>query len=425
VIDEPSRVKRPERALGGPRRVMSALAGSAVVAATVGLLIVAFVASRATGTKINDPLIGIAVALFGVVGGLLMVRRPGHRIPMVLSLVGIGGSLAALGAGLGSGDDIADAMTGNSFLDAGPLRLVGIAFGNAGWWMFVVASAGLLPLLFPTGEVPTRRWRPVLWALTAALGLMVVLSIGAPELCQFEASSGGGLSQKTCVANPIGIRGLPPAEAIVLMAFPLAVASVGGLVFRFRRSEGIERVQLKWLTFVLGVTLVIGVGEGVLESTGVMRTAGFGFLDPLGLAVLMIPVSIAVAVTRYRLFEIDRLISRTVSYAVLLLILGGVFGVVVAVPTLLLGGDDIPSWVVAVATLVVAGLFSPLRRRIRDSIDRRFDRVRYDAEVTIARLSLIMRDPADMTTIGEALLRSVADVFRPSLIDLWLRDAEP
>ena len=256
---------------------MSAVAGSAVVAVTVGLLIVAYVASRATGTKINDPLIGIAVALFGVVGGLLMVRRPGHRIPMVLSLVGIGGSLAALGAGLGSGDDIADAMTGNSFLDAGPLRLVGIAFGNAGWWMFVVASAGLLPLLFPTGEVPTRRWRPVLWALTAALGLMVVLSIGAPELCQFEASSGGGLSQKTCVANPIGIRGLPPAEAIVLMAFPLAVASVGGLVFRFRRSEGIERVQLKWLTFVLGVTLVIGVGEGVLESTGVMRTAGSPF----------------------------------------------------------------------------------------------------------------------------------------------------
>ena len=138
----------------------------------------------------------------------------------------------------------------------------------------------------------------------------------------------------------------------------------------------------------------------------------------------MIPVSIAVAVTRYRLFEIDRLISRTVSYAVLLLILGGVFGVVVAVPTLLLGGDDIPSWVVAVATLVVAGLFSPLRRRIRDSIDRRFDRVRYDAEVTIARLSLVMRDPADMTTVAEALLRSVADVFRPSRIDLWLPDAE-
>ncbi|HSG78271.1 MAG TPA: hypothetical protein VLD62_01730, partial [Acidimicrobiia bacterium] len=333
----------------------SALAGVSVVVATIGVTSAALIAARSTGTTVNDPWILASVMLFGIAGGVLLVRRPGHRVAWVLSIVGIGGSLAALGAGLGSGDSVADALVENSFLDAGPLRLVGIAFGNAGWWMFVVGVIGLLPLLFPTGDVPSPRWRPVLWTLTAALALMVLLGVATPELCQFTDSAGLETGDEVCVDNPIGVPGLPPAEVGILVAFPASLAAIAGLVLRFRRSDGVERAQLKWLSFALVMLLVLSMGEAVLEGVGSNLTANLGFFDPLGIALVMVPVSIVVAVTRYRLFEIDRLISRTVSYAVVLLVLAAVFALLVLVPTALLGGRETPSWTVAGATLAAAG----------------------------------------------------------------------
>jgi hypothetical protein len=396
------------------------LAGWLTILLSVGVLAAAFVAADATGTTINDPLIGAATALMGIAGGVILIKKPGNRIGIVMAVAGIAGALAGLGAGLGAGDSVSDLESGNTFLDAGPLRLVGIALGNAGFFVFMVATLGLLPLLFPTGDIPSPRWKWPARILVTLTALIALSGLFTHRLCELDP--GGG---ESCVRNPIGIAGVGFMEFLAVAAFPLVVASLVSAVLRFRRSSGVEQRQMKWLTLSLGTVIVLLAAEAVLvEGLGLDLSPLLGTdFDLLGIAMVMVPISIAVAVLRHRLFDIDRLVSRTVSYAAVFALVAAVYGAIALGPTLVLGSADAPPWLVALATLAAAAVFNPLRRRIQAVVDRRFNRARYDAERAVEGFGDRLQDATDPDVIAEEWATAVDELLEPATVGFWA--AEP
>lgn len=398
---------------GAPR--IPAIAGSMVIVLSIGLLVAANVAARITGTTSSSLTLGAAIVLLGVVGGIVIIRRPANRMGMVLSAAGIAGALSGLAAGLGSGDAAHDALVGNSFLDAGPARLVAIAVGDAGFFVFFAATFGLLPLLFPDGRVPSPRWRWLQWFLICAGALGFVFGVFKPELCTYDPTTG---LPAACVPNPIGIAGLPSTESLFGLLLPAVVLSLSALVVRFRRAVGVEHLQLKWLTFSMGAVLAeFFAGLLIVEVLGVdgIQTVA---LYLFGVFALMVPMSIAVAILRYRLYDIDRLVSRTVSYAIVVTVLGGVFWSTIAFMSGVVGGDS-PSWVVAVSTLFVAASFDPLRRRVQRGVARRFDRSRYDAEQVVVGFGKAISASGGLSSVTASLGRVVSEAFHPASIAVW------
>ena len=225
------------------------------------------------------------------------------------------------------------------------------------------------------------------------------------------------------VDNPIGLAGTPDPEASAVAGVLLGlltgciVAAVISLVLRFRRSRGVERQQLKWVVYA-GVLLLltIPVGEYLPATLG----------DALwGLIIAFVPVAAGIAILRYRLFDIDRLISRTLVYVLLTALLGGVYAAVVLVLGQLFGGigAEPPSWAVAGATLAVAALFRPARRRIQVVVDRRFNRRGYNATKTIEAFSGRLREQVDLDTLSAELLAVVHQTMQPTTASLWLRQS--
>jgi hypothetical protein len=225
------------------------------------------------------------------------------------------------------------------------------------------------------------------------------------------------------VDNPIGLAGVPIPEtstvggALVGLLGAGIIAAVSSLVMRFRRSQGVERQQLKWVVYA-GVLLVltIPVGEYLPATIG----------DVLfGLIIAFLPVAAGIAILRYRLYDIDRLINRTLVYGLLTAILGAVYAAIVLVLGQLFGGigDSPPSWAVAGATLAVAALFQPARHRIQAVVDRRFNRRKYDAAKTVEAFSARLRDEVDLDTLSAELLTVADQTMQPTTASLWLRPA--
>jgi hypothetical protein len=195
------------------------------------------------------------------------------------------------------------------------------------------------------------------------------------------------------------------------------VAAVASLVVRFRRSRGVERQQLKWFTYAGALTILwLLVTESLIP-------------DVLGeffwLLVALVPISAGIAIMRYRLYDIDRLITRTLVYGLLTAVLAGVYAGLVLVLGQLTGGiaANPPSWVVAGATLAVAALFQPARRRIQQMVDRRFNRRKYDAARTVEAFSLRLRDEVDLDALSAELLAVADQTMQPTTASLWLRPA--
>jgi hypothetical protein len=191
-----------------------------------------------------------------------------------------------------------------------------------------------------------------------------------------------------------------------------AVASVG---LRFRRSRGVERQQLKWFTYAAALIAVSFLLWGFLLPAGGVTDVVFG------LTIALVPVAAGIAILRYRLYEIDRLINRTLVYGLLTAVLGGVYAGVVLVLGQLLGQDS--SLAVAGATLVAAALFQPARRRIQQAVDRRFNRRRYDAARTVEAFSARLREEIDLEALSAELLAVVNQTMQPTEVWLWLRPA--
>jgi hypothetical protein len=279
------------------------------------------------------------------------------------------------------------------------------------------ACIGFILLLTPTGSLPSPRWRwwariavvaPLSWEAATVLGIE---SVAFPPFYSFR--------------NPYFVPVLAaPAMAVALPALAITLLSVvlGGasLVVRFRRARGEERQQLRW---VASAAVVAAAGIPVAMAGIAIDSATVVGVAVLGSAVLLC-LAIAAAILRYRLYDLDRIISRTVAYGLLTLLLGGGYAVVVLVLGQLLGRRS-PSLVVAGATLVVAAVFQPARRRVQHVVDRRFNRRRYNAARTIAAFSARLRDEVDLDTLTAELLTVVDQTMQPTKASLWLRPQEP
>jgi hypothetical protein len=276
-------------------------------------------------------------------------------------------------------------------------------------------------LLFPDGRLPSRRWRPFAWSVVS------VVFLGAIALA-FWPGPVDGLGP---IENPLGIELLGFAHsddvnAVVgaLLFVPLASVAAGSLLVRLRRSRGVERQQVKWFAYA-EVVLVIGTiaAYTISELSSVPRwvpSVGF-LLTMVGLAGL--PIGVAIAVLRYRLYDIDLLINRTLVYATLTVSLLTVyFGGIVVLQRLfvLLTGQKSTLAVVA-STLLIAALFNPLRRRIQSLVDRRFYRKKYDAAKTLEAFNARLREQTDLETLGSDVVRVVRETMQPAHVSLWLR----
>jgi hypothetical protein len=265
--------------------------------------------------------------------------------------------------------------------------------------------------LTPTGSLPSARWR--WWAfVTAATPLALVLVVAVVP---------GRLDPRLLLASsPLSDRALggvllvATRVALVVTALAVAVAA-GSLVLRFRRAQGVERQQLRWVA--LAATLMLLAGPVVLVPVVLESPILVDWVSAVWVVVL--PVAVGAAVLRYRLYDLDRIISRTLAYGLLTLLLGGGYALVVLALGRLLGRES--PLVVAAATLAVAALFQPARRRVQQAVDRRFNRRRHDAARIIEGFGARLRDQVDLDTLTTDLLAVVDQTIQPTQASLWLR----
>jgi len=381
----------------------------ALWAVSVIFVAISLVTARSGG---NDPLPAVAqgsVALsFATAGAILVNRLPGNVIGWWLAL---GGLCFGVGNGAAGLADYGLIVHPNSLPGA-------IWFLWLSQWLWAPAFGAVfgLALVYPSGRLLSARWRPV---AVAAILLITLFSFGGA----FGAWTAGPLLGQ----NPLQITGAAP-DALGFLLGPLSVLvpllTIASLVIRYRRAAGIERAQLKWFAFVVGISapaLLVGFflygndGVELIVSNVALLIAYAGFA--------LLPVAIGIAVLRYRLFEIDRLISRSISYGVLTAIVGGLFvGFILVFQAVLAPLTRSNELAVAGSTLLAAALFQPIRRRVQRLVDRRFNRSRYDAERTVAAFAARLADEVDLDQLRAEILATVAATVEPSSVSLWLRE---
>ena len=341
-------------------------------------------------------LLAVGFAAYPTVGALVASRRPKNIIGWLLCVVGLAITSSIFTEEYAS---YAQQMKPGSL----PGAEVATYLSNINPGVFL---AIFVPLLFPDGRLPSRHWRPVVWLLGAGIGVNVV---GAP----FEP---GG-------ADPLGGE-LPRSvyDALFILESGFFMVGIGGAVasvaFRLWRAEREERQQIKWLLYAVSVMVVGVMGAAILPSPS---SDVFWSVTLLGFAAM--PVAVGVAVLRYRLYEIDLIINRTLVYGSLTAVLIAVYvGSVVLLRGLVFGFTGQSSQLAIVAsTLVVAALFNPLRRRIQSFIDRRFYRRKYDAKKTLEDFSAKLRDETDLGALSDDLVEVVRETMQPAHASLWLR----
>ena len=379
----------------------AAVAGLSLTIATWGVHAGPFADSAFGNTR--DIALG---AVFAVVGLVLAAKRPGNAVGWLLVGVALSLSLNVLVTRY--------AVYG---LLAHPGSLPGAAVGGAlgsSAWVILISSLALLLLLFPDGRLPSRRWRAVVWTL---LAVDVSTWIG-------NTLVPGPLSRPlNAYDNPIGIAALRSLSSA--LSFPgwliilIFAAGAVSLVQRFRRARGDERQQYKWFTFAAVLFPVVMLVTQLIDTyVGQASTADTVASSISGVVATVIPVATAVAVLRYRLYEIDRLISRTISYVLVTGVLVGVFAGIVLLATRVLPFSSPVG--VAASTLAVAALFNPLRRRVQGLVDRRFNRTRYDAESVIAAFSDRLRGAVDLESVQSGLLAAASQATAPAHASIWL-----
>ena len=295
--------------------------------------------------------------------------------------------------------------------------------GTWGWAPALTALLFLL-LLFPNGHLVSRRWRPAAWAVGAWFVLTACLWVLWPGF--FVNLGPGFVEEESWFRNPLGEPG-PAAVAVRAALAPvlpallavLVLVAATSLVVRFRGARGAERQQLKWLAYAAALNAVILA----VPATGLEARLPLWVYVPAALSLWGLPLAIGIAVLRYRLYDIDRLINRTLVYGLLTALLGGIYAGAVLLSGQLFGwvGDKRPGWAVAGATLAVAAVFQPARRRIQDGVDRRFNRRRYDAAKTVDAFSVRLRDHLDLDALTRELLAVIDQAVEPTGVSLWLR----
>jgi hypothetical protein len=270
-------------------------------------------------------------------------------------------------------------------------------------WVIAVAMLAFLFLLFPTGYVRSRRWRPAAWFTGGAFALAAVcMLIAATRLWARPFTLSGQASPGGLTATLFGI-----ASALISAA---VLVSVVGVVVRFVKSSGEERLQLKWCAAAALALAVVFVASIWVTSAAVNVLQSVAFVG--------LWTAIAVAVLKYRLYDIDRVISRTLAYAIVTGLLVGVYAGLVLLATQVFRFHSAVA--VAAATLAAAALFNPLRRRVQQVVDRRFNRARYDAEQTVTAFAARLKDTVDLDSVRGDLAAVVDKALEPAHVSLWI-----
>jgi hypothetical protein len=398
-----------------PRRWPAGLAWALWALAVLGLLLVPWM-DRLTRQAGRPDLAQFAGAAFAAVlghlsaatvGAVLASRRPRH--PVGWLLLGFALSLTASGV-------IASYVAYGLLARPGALPAAGVA---ARFYPATAPAAlallSLVLLLTPTGSLPSPRWR---WWARATAAAPVVLALVVPF------APGRFEPRLLVTSSPFNDRALGGvllvATQVALAVTTLAVV-VGGwsLVLRFRRVRGVERQQLRWVALaaaLMAVAALVVLAALALEVPALVDWAA-------AVCVVVLPVAVGAAILRYRLYDLDRIVSRTLAYGLLTVLLGGGYAGVVLGLGRLLPQDS--SLVVAAATLAVAAAFQPARRRVQAVVDRRFDRRRYDAARTIEAFSARLRAQVDLDALATELLAVVDQTVQPTRAWLWLRPPPP
>jgi hypothetical protein len=349
-------------------------------------------------------------AAYGAVGLVVAWRKPGNPLGWIFLLVGLFSALA---------EDASFYMVADYRLRQGSLPLGWAAVLTQPGWAPMIALLGVAVLLFPDGRPPSRRWRWVLWAYLAVAALWVggaaVISAGALAGHDVRVDPGGNLvALSGSVAGPDAWFGVVQGVFFPLLTL-CWLLSVAGQAISYAHSSGERRQQLKWL-LAGAVAGAAGLGLGLLLSGAGLPGPVRGILTATGL--LALPVSMAVAVFKYRLLDIDRILSRTLAYAIVTGLLVGVYAGLVLLATRVLTVHTPVA--VAAATLAAAALFTPVRRRVQRAVDRRFNRARYDADRTVAAFSAQLKDAVDLDAVRGILLTAVAASLEPAHASVWL-----
>jgi hypothetical protein len=350
-------------------------------------------------------------AALGVVGFVVASRKPGNPLGWIMLAAAAVSSLS---------QDASFYMVADYRLRHGGLPLGWIAvLAQPGWAVSIVLS-GLLVLLFPDGRPPSPHWRWVLWLYLAAATLylvgVLVASVGAIAGHDIRVDASGNL---LVLSHPTGSSmwwGV--VEGVFLPVVAVCwLGSVVAQVASYRRSSGIRRQQLKWL-LAGSATALIGVPLTIYLS-GMRGLPGLAGGITGAVALLAIPVCMGVAILRYRLFDIDRIISRTLAYAIVTGLLVGVYAGIVLLATREVSINEPVA--VAGSTLAVAALFNPLRRRVQRAVDRRFNRARYDADRIVAAFAARLQDAASPDSVQDELACTVQNALEPAYLSVWLR----
>ena len=349
---------------------------------------------------------GIVLSAFVVLGTLIISHQPQNRIGWLL-LIPVWARMIPVEA-----------------LTASPPETVTIGWWlvlwYAGWaWMPLIFPILLLPVHFPTGRPPTPRWNWINW-----------LALGMWALLAFVSAFPKNFADVGMIPNPIGF--LPPelpeqvwnSAPWSLSLFLMAGGSVVSLFVRYGRAQTAERQQIKWLAYA-GIFFVAVYGLVVSRGfAGQSYSVWVGVL--FYLSVLTFAAAIAVAILRYRLFDIDLIIRKTVQYGVVTAVLALVyFGTIILLQSLMgqATGEQSPI-VIVLSTLLIAAMFNPLRRRVQTAVDRRFYRQKYNAQQVLAQFAQTARDEVDMAALQAELLRVVQETMQPEQLSIWLRDQE-
>jgi hypothetical protein len=346
------------------------------------------------------------VGVVAVVGALLTVRVERNPIgPLLL----VSGCITATTIALGTW---AFVMAGTGTVSTGILALAAIA-NDLGFLVTIVILLIFVPLIFPDGRLLSRRWRLLIGLGVSALVAVALASILTP-----------GRLDAIAMDNPFAVPGVEPlTTALDQYANWTSIVGFGGAVaavaIRYRRGGSVERHQLKWLIGVASVAAVAFPVAFIVPTPAIADTAlliGFA-------ALFAMPIAIAVAILRYRLYEIDRVISRTIAWAVISGVLLGAFVVlVIGLQAALAGFTGSETLAVAMSTLGACALFQPVRARVQRAVDRRFDRARYDAQRTAHAFSERLRDDVDLDALASELRETAIGAIRPAFAGIWLAD---
>jgi hypothetical protein len=408
----PGSISSPRPASTGEAPFEPARHGRASRAALVGAT-VWFVASAIATFLLDEPAGMVLFVAYAGTGIVLAARRPGQPIAWLLMLAGWG---FALGSARPAPPGALLAGTATTAQEL-------VSWASAIGWSLAFIALITLALVFPSGRLAPHGWRR--WGAVAAVGT----ACGVSGLIMFGPTislTPTGEILKVDVPNPFGLlpdriaTSMPDTTALYPTLFAILLGATASFVLRFRRATGIERLQYRWLAWA--IVVVMGVNAIWAVTTIGLRFDDRGLTSTLTLlAYPSIPIAVAIAVLRYRLYNIDRVISRTISWSLVTAALIAIFaGSVVLLQIPLSGLTQGSTFVTAASTLLVLALFQPIVRRVQAAVDRRFDRPRIEAQRTLASAAIRLQEEVDLGNLEADLTHTVSATIRPSHVGLWI-----